>query len=267
MKIVCLIRPEPALIYFANQINAKHQVAQVILEKRTTLSKIKRHGIARSLAIGIKNLQGRKNIVSDYESYFEDKWCSLDSQISRLETEDINSDMVLSRLKEIKPDLLLDHGTSIVENRILLCSKMAFNLHWGLSPYYRGTHCTEWALVNWDPYNIGVTIHKLTKAIDGGSVLVQKRAEIRADDTAHSINMRLTQMGTDLMIKIIDKLEKGQSIHFEEQDFSLGYLTSMRQWNHLLERQIRYIERNNLLGLMLQKPSRFKRLPIVEREL
>ena len=85
-------------------------------------------------------------------------------------------------------------------------SDLALNLHWGLSPYYRGTHCTGWALINWDPYNIGVTIHKLTQRIDGGSILAQKRAVIKPGDTVNSINMQLTQLGTELVIKIIDKI-------------------------------------------------------------
>ena len=84
---------------------------------------------------------------------------------------DNNSTEVARRLTALKPDLILDHGTSIVSDSIIETAPLALNLHWGLSPYYRGTFCTEWALINHDPRNIGVTIHRLAKAVDGGDIL------------------------------------------------------------------------------------------------
>ena len=99
-----------------------------------------------------------KNHVEEniYNKWFSNKWRKLDKTIPYIEVENINSQLVFKILKEINPDLILDHGTSIVKNHILENAKLALNLHWGLSPYYRGTHCTDWALINWDPNNIGV---------------------------------------------------------------------------------------------------------------
>ena len=141
---------------------------------------------------------------------------------------------------------------------------MALNLHRGLSPYYRGTYCTEMALVNWDPYNIGVTIHKLTRIIDGGSILAQERPIIENGDTVSSIDMQLTQLGTELISRVIDKIEAGEELHPEKQDVSLGFLTLNRHWSKHLRKQIRYVEKNNLIQQMLKKPARKKKLPIVE---
>ena len=42
----------------------------------------------------------------------------------------------------------------------------------------------------------------------------------------------------------------------------MGYLTYHRQWNILLKKQIDFIENNNLIEKMLNKPSREERLPI-----
>ncbi len=269
MKIVCLIRPNPPLIYFANKINSEHQITEVIIEKpkflsRNIFSEVKKHGFRGSFDILKRKILQKKNKTVDYNAWFGNKWETLDKNIPYLETDNINSDIVFNRVKEIKPDLILDHGTTIVKDHILHNSGLALNLHWGLSPYYRGTHCTEWALINWDPYNIGVTIHKLTKDIDGGSVLAQRRAEIKSNDTLHSINMQLTYLGTELILEVIDKLNNSEHLNFKKQDFSLGYLTYLIQWNHLLDKQIQYIERNNLIDIMLKKPSRYKKLPIIE---
>jgi len=269
MKIICLIRPNPPLIYFVNKINSKNPITEVIIEKpkifsRNIFSKTIKHVFHGSLDILTKKILQKKNKTVDYNAWFANKWEALDKNIPYFETDNINSDIVLNRIKEIKPDLILDHGTSIVKDHILKNSRLSLNLHWGLSPYYRGTHCTEWALINWDPYNIGVTIHKLTKDIDGGSVLAQKRAKIKSNDTLHSINMQLTYLGTELILEVIDKLNNSKHLIFEKQDYSLGYLTYLRQWNHLLDKQIQYIERNNLIDIMLNKSSRYEKLPIIK---
>lgn len=272
MKVICLIRPEAPLIYFVNKINEQHKVSLVILEissvKKRLIAKIKSYGIIGvidALRNRILNKTKQKQYASDYNKHFHDKWKQIDSDIPILKVKDINSQTVYGRLKAESPDLMLDHGTSLVKDNIAKTSNLALNLHWGLSPYYRGAHCTEWALTNWDPYNIGVTIHKLTKIIDGGSIWAQKRAIIKPGDTINSINMQLTQLGAELVIKAIDKIESGQQLQFEKQDYSLGFLAVNRQWTKCLGKQSEYIERNNLIEVMLKKPARKQKLPIVEQ--
>ena len=268
MKIVCLIKSSPPLIYFVNQIQERYGVELVVIEKkrygpRDILERAKKLG-ALAFFGAIKDIvKTDKRKIYDYERYFSGKWEKIHESIPILETEDINSKYVFEHLKEIQPDLLLDHGTSIVHGHLLKTSKLALNLHWGLSPYYRGTHCTEWALINWDPYNIGVTIHRLSDQIDGGDIVAQARAEIKCNDTLHSINMQLTYLGTELILELIDKLKKGEKLKFFKQDLSLGYITYLRQWNHLLCRDIKYIEKKGLLETMLEYPSRKEKLGIV----
>ena len=271
-KTVCLIKPFPPLIYFVNRINERYKVNLVIVESSTIphrglITKIKTKGIIGSIN-AVKNRllpkTEKKKITDDYNIYFNNKWKSINDSIPTVYVTDINSQVVYERLEREKPDLILDHGTSIVKDHILETSDLALNLHWGLSPYYRGTFCTEWALINWDPYNIGVTIHKLTRIIDGGAILAQERAMIKSGDTVDSINMQLTKLGTELVIKAIQKIESGETLQFKKQDYSLGLLNVKKQFSKHLIKQIEYIENNNLIKLMLKKPARTKKLPIIQ---
>jgi folate-dependent phosphoribosylglycinamide formyltransferase PurN len=270
-KIVCLIRSDPAFVYFVNRIHERHRVALAVVEsptfKRRLVTQINSGGIPgliEALRNQVSKRINRRDYAFDYDRHFGDKWKSLHPEIPVLRVDQINSPAVYERLKEERPDLLLDHGTSIVKDHILETSALALNLHRGLSPYYRGTYCTERALVNWDPHNIGLTIHKLTKTIDGGSILAQERPIIENGDTVGSIDMQLTQRGTELIIRAIDKIEAGEALRFEKQDVSLGFLTLNRHWTKHLRKQIRHVERNGLIAQMLKKPARKKKLPIVE---
>jgi methionyl-tRNA formyltransferase len=259
------------MIYFVNRINEVHPVGLVVVEtpslKKTVKKKLRTAGLA-GLAESFRNKlcerMNRRKHVDDCNKHFGDKWYRLDPQIDLIEVENINETGVQQRLEMEKPQIILDHGTSIVKKHILETADLALNLHWGLSPYYRGTACTEWALINWDPLNIGVTIHKLAKVIDGGDIVAQARADVSADDTVHSLNMQLTRLGTELIIETLDRIKAHREVIFEPQDYSKGYLTTNKQMTKSLRRQVEYIEKNGIVEIMLKKPARRKRLPIVE---
>lgn len=269
---VCLIRPNPALFYFANELNRRSPLALVVLETRpqSTLSRRLRQLFRAAGApadidpVRLPRRRVRAAQAVDCERFFGDAWRFLDPKIPLLVVPDINSPEVRERLAAMRPEVVIDHGTSIVRNEVLAAVPLALNIHWGLSPYYRGTHCTEWALLNWDPYNIGVTLHRLTRDIDGGGVVAQARAEISPHDTVHSINMQLTRLGTQLAARAIEEVAAGRPLQFHSQDHSQGLLTLNRQWSRPLGRQIRYLERRGLIARMLKHPARKARLPIVE---
>lgn len=273
IRIACLIRPWAPLVYMTNRIHEKCGVALAIVEAprqdarwSRAFRTLKSEGWALPTRIfsGQGPFAARQQTIADFNRILGSGWQSLNEGIPSIVVQDINSDLAYERLQRDGFDLVIDHGTSLLHPRIIEQARLALNLHWGLSPYYRGTHCTEWALLNWDPYNIGVTIHKLTPSIDGGEILGQVRAEVEPIDTANAINMKLTRLGTDLLDRAIDLMLKGAELPFSVQDSSVGLLASNLQWSDLLERQIRRMEHRGLVAEMLRKPARRRRLPIVE---
>jgi hypothetical protein len=269
---ICLIRPNPALFYFANELHRRSPLALVVIEARpqSALSRSWRQlfrapGVPAGIdPIRLPRRRVRSAQARDCERFFGDAWRFLDPGIPLLVVPDINSPVVRERLSAMRPQVVIDHGTSIVRDEVLAAVPLALNVHWGLSPYYRGTHCTEWALLNWDPFNIGVTLHRLTRDIDGGGVVAQARADLAPHDTVHSINMQLTHLGTKLAAQAIEQVAAGRPLQFFSQDHSQGLLTLNRQWSRPLGRQIRYLESRGLIARMLKHPARKARLPIIE---
>lgn len=267
VKIVCFIRKQPVTTYFVNKVNESHKVALVVIEQPSRLQFLIGLIKFKGLFGAFKTLLDRfllKTLKSElYNHLFSNYWRTLNKDIQVLVVDSVNSPIVYEKIRETQPDLLLVHGTSIVKPEIVNHVKLGLNLHWGLSPYYRGAACTEWALLNWDIYNIGVTIHTLAPEIDGGDIVAQARVEVQPDDTVHSINMRLTYFGTELATKIIDQITYGQQLNFVEQDLSLGCLNIKRQFGKYLVKQIEFIENNGMIKTILKKPSRKEKLPIV----
>lgn len=280
MKIVLLLGDDSApVIWFANQVHKRFPVALAVAEKqlpkahkdpletagkRGFFEKLFSYLLFRIKQRNALKLAAQKLLVYEKQcnQLYGNDWQQLNPEIPVLHCTDINSAEVEKKLSELKADLILDHGTSLVKSNILEQAPLALNLHWGLSPYYRGVDCTVRALLNWDPYNIGVTIHKLAKEIDGGDILAQKRIEITPADTADTIPLKLTLAGTEEVIKILNKVSRDETLTFHSQHQEMGFLCRGIQWN-----QEQYDWAKNLsnkqMAQILSKPSR-KAAPIVE---
>ncbi|RYC51436.1 formyl transferase [Flagellimonas olearia] len=89
---------------------------------------------------------------------------------------DINSEHTLSFVNKNNPDLIIVHGTSIInENFLKNISCPIINFHIGITQKYRGIHGGYWSLHHGDTSNFGTTIHFVDTGIDTGKIIVQKR--------------------------------------------------------------------------------------------
>jgi folate-dependent phosphoribosylglycinamide formyltransferase PurN len=269
MKIIALVRTSPGTNYFVNRIHRSFKVSLAICEELPPLKeRIKKkffeNGLSAVIELGLNNLCRRltaKKHYSLYNSIFGDAWYKLDTDIEVEIVEDINSNKTKELLLGIMPDIVIVRGTSIIRNEIIESVPLTLNLHAGLSPYYRGTHCSEWALINWDSYNIGSTLHKVAPEIDGGDILGQMRIDVEQHDIVESIEAKMCFHGTSVLLDALAYMKDGKNLLFHSQDLSIGYLTLQRQWSIYCQKQINHIEKNNLIAQMLKTPSRGK-LPI-----
>jgi methionyl-tRNA formyltransferase len=241
-----MIRANAPCFYFANHIHEKHGVELVIVER----AKVERPGLFdRSL----KRFFRAREVN---QKFFKDQWRVLDKSLRVAVTDDVNSEAVIRHLAGLKPGLILTNGVSILKDDVLGTSKLSLNLHLGLAPYYRGVHCVDWAMLNRDPYCAGVTMHRITKTIDGGDVAAQSRAVIVPDDDLLSIKAKLYLAGADICNRIIDKVKVAEKLKWHKQDLSLGRLYQRSDWNAKLDRELRRIEKSGELERMLREPSR-----------
>jgi folate-dependent phosphoribosylglycinamide formyltransferase PurN len=80
-------------------------------------------------------------------------------------------------LAELAPaldsDVYVVFGASYIKGALIdfLVSRRAYNIHMGVSPYYRGSSCNFWALYDRRPEMVGATIHLLSSGLDSGDML------------------------------------------------------------------------------------------------
>lgn len=86
-------------------------------------------------------------------------------------------DLNLLELADLGPALeanaFVVFGASYIKGALaeFLVKHRAYNLHMGVSPYYRGSSTNFWALYDGRPQYVGATIHLLTAGLDSGPML------------------------------------------------------------------------------------------------
>jgi hypothetical protein len=79
-------------------------------------------------------------------------------------------------------DVYVVFGASFIKGPLckFLVDRGAYNIHMGVSPYYRGHSTNFWALYDNRAQYVGATIHKLTQGLDSGPILFHALPEIEA---------------------------------------------------------------------------------------
>lgn len=127
-------------------------------------------------------------------------------------------DATLEKLIKIQPDLIVvvAYGQIIPASIIYLPKHNSLNVHFSLLPRYRGASPVQRALLNGEE-RTGITIFELNEKMDEGDVLAQEETEILPEENAAELEDRLAQLGADLLINTIDRIESQKP---QKQDHS-----------------------------------------------
>ena len=145
----------------------------------------------------------------------------------------VNSTQTQKILRDLAPDILCVYGTYIVSNATLsIASRVALNLHTGISPRYRGADCDFWALYNRELNFIGATVHECTANLDGGAIFGTATASLDPGDSLGAVFGRCVIVGSTLYKRIVADLFDGRAINSAPQDLFKGkeYKAALRGW-------------------------------------
>jgi methionyl-tRNA formyltransferase len=122
----------------------------------------------------------------------------------------VNAPEVQSRLASQAADLLVvcDYGEILRPETLATTRLGGINLHGSLLPKYRGAAPVQWAILRGES-ETGNSIIQMTPGLDAGPLLAQQRTPIDPDEDAAQLEERLAKMGADLVLQVIDALERG----------------------------------------------------------
>ncbi len=113
-------------------------------------------------------------------------------------------------LDEIAPEaiIVVGYGRIIPQWMIDLPPLGNINVHASLLPKYRGAAPIQWAIAN-GKKTTGVTTMKIDAGLDTGDMLLQAEMPIEPSDTAETLAPRLAELGAELLVETMARLEAG----------------------------------------------------------
>ena len=249
-KLVVLIGDDLRHQYFLFQLNSKHSISAVFIEKS-------------EYPQPIAKTENEKNAWSwffERRKAFEHETIAPTLNIKTLNNPDVfhveknglNSLKTLTRLKEISPDFIACFGTGILHERILSnFPDCIFNLHVGIPEYYRGSSCNFWPIYNSDLKNLGATVHLIEKGIDTGKIAGTKLIPLEPEDDEQTLTWKTIHVGTQLMVETIKKWKLG-TLYLKEQK-QVGRLYKMNEFNPAAILRIKKMVESGELKLQIEK--------------
>jgi methionyl-tRNA formyltransferase len=128
-----------------------------------------------------------------------------------LQPENLKDSKFISDVQQLAPDLAVVVAFRVLPREVYTIPKLgSFNLHASLLPKYRGAAPIHWAIIHGEEES-GVTTFFLQDTVDTGSVLLQARVKIGADDTAGNLHDTLSEVGAELVLQTVRLIEHGKA--------------------------------------------------------
>ncbi|MGH7810075.1 MAG: methionyl-tRNA formyltransferase [Candidatus Binatia bacterium] len=141
--------------------------------------------------------------------------------------EKIRTPEFLQELKNWRPEIIVvvAYGRILPRSILELAPHGCLNVHYSLLPKYRGAAPAAWTIINGESQG-GVTTMKLVEKMDAGAIYLQEAVPLAIDETAGSLQTKLTPIGARLLLETLRQLKEG-SLVAREQDESAATLAPM----------------------------------------
>jgi len=195
-----------------------------------------------------RRVRNRKRDRGDEEAkfFFGNEEPALAQPELVIEVPYINHPKVSALVDRLKPDIIAVFGTGLIRRPLLAGGRLGIiNLHGGLSPGYRGSDCTFWALYNGEPDQVGCTLHWIDPGIDTGNLIAHICPEVSEGDDEARLFWRGVRDSAEIYAQCLERLERGEVLGQKQNEKGRLYLVKHRTWRH--ERELRAKLRDGLL--------------------
>jgi len=152
------------------------------------------------------------------------KKLALEHNLLVLQPESARQPDFIKKIQELNPDLAVvcAYG-QILPKELLEAPRLgSINIHASLLPKYRGAAPIPWAILNGEQ-ETGITIMKMVEKLDAGPILLQKAIPIEPTDTAGTLEQKLSHLGAELLMQVIQKIKSGEVEPAPQDDSQASY--------------------------------------------
>ena len=207
MRVVFWGTPEFAVESLKALLNSKHQVVAVVTQPDKPKGRGKKLAPPPVKVVaqehGIPVLQPEK-VKSNKELYEE--------------------------LKRLKPDIfvVVAYGKILPKEIIELPKYKTVNVHASLLPEYRGAAPIHRAIME-GKEKTGVCIMEITEQLDAGDIYSCIEIPILEEDDITTVHNKLAKAGADLLVDVLNKIEKGEITKTPQEDSKATYAKPIKK--------------------------------------
>ncbi|MFH1353079.1 MAG: methionyl-tRNA formyltransferase [bacterium] len=120
----------------------------------------------------------------------------------------MDSEMFVEKLKKYNPDLfvVVSFGRIFTKEFLKIPKIGAVNIHFSLLPRYRGPAPIEWAVFNGEKIT-GVTVFFINEKVDSGDIIIQRKFEIGALESAEHLYGRLSGAACGILCEALEFIQ------------------------------------------------------------
>lgn len=172
--------------------------------------------------------------------------------------EAVNASESIKLLKGLNPDLFIvvSYGQILSQEILKIPKIFAINAHASNLPKYRGAAPINWAIINGEK-TTGVTIIKMSEKMDAGPIILQKTVEIKDEDTAITLEEKLSQKAAGLLIDSLKSIENKTYDLTVQDDDKVSFAPKLKKEYGLINWGKPAQDINNLIRGCLSWPGAF----------
>ena len=161
--------------------------------------------------VGVFTQPDKKKGRGQKFSFTPVKNLALENNIPVFQPDSLKEAEVLELIKNLNPELIVvvAYGKILPKNILEIPKYGCINVHGSLLPKYRGAAPIQWAILNGEEKS-GVTTMFMDEGMDTGDMLLKEEIKIEDEDTSESLYFKLSNLGSELLIKTLDKLQNGK---------------------------------------------------------
>lgn len=161
----------------------------------------------------------------------------------------IRDQQAIEDIGVLRPDVIvvMAYGQILPRDVLKIPKITCLNLHASLLPLWRGAAPIQAAIAGGDP-ETGITVMHMDEGLDTGDILLQRRIDIRSNDTGGSLHERLAQIAPEALLESLRLLATNAAPRIPQENALATYAPKLKRedgridWSepaHTIERKIR----------------------------
>ena len=233
MKVLLICGNHPRHKFLANILNKNNLLSSLIIENRESFIP-KLHSDYSDNISKLHRLHFRKREEAELQIFGDENF--IHDNFLEITADQINSPTCHNFVLKEKPDVIVTCGCGILsEETLKIFPTQTWNIHGGLSPWFKGAITHFWPSYFLKPQYTGVTIHYISSKIDAGNIIHQTPAVLVKDDGLHQLSARSLKLGFLSIVELLKKFKIKGKINSISQK-TTGKLWLKKDWKpeHLL---------------------------------